>query len=58
MNSLSKQSININHPCILCGDHKYFGTLKKGICLQCWGYSALCNSIGFMKKVLKQGEQK
>ncbi len=57
MNLLSKQSRNINPPCAACGDHKYFGALKKGICLQCWSYSALCNSIGFMKNMLKQGEQ-
>jgi len=57
MSNSANKSQNINPSCAACGDHKYFGTLKNGMCSQCWGYSILCNSIGFAKRMFKQGDK-
>ena len=45
-----------NKCCSACGDHYFFANLKKGICPQCWGYSAIAHYVGVIKKLLKKGE--
>jgi len=58
MNSPLKESQEVKKCCSACGDHFDFGSLKNGICLQCWGYSAIGHANEFIKKMLKRVKKK
>ena len=55
MSTPQKLSQEENQCCLVCG---YLDLLKKGVCLQCWGWSAIGHYIDSIKELLKQGEQR